>query len=151
MPPPRYVGTYFQASGPSLNSAYRFKFFNPSADDPNGVAELTFSPGPTHVFINANIVALDHPEVAGTYMRRFTQPGSSNFYTVEFREKSGWDRAISNSMVAVRRWNDSLAGTERLAELVVAGDSWSQGSPHFSVTLNSIDTARHVANVTLVY
>ena len=39
------TGAIMGDSGPSLNAGFRFKFFNPSADEPNGVWEASLTQG----------------------------------------------------------------------------------------------------------
>jgi hypothetical protein len=144
---PMYVGPYFQASGPSMNAAYRSRFFNPVADDKVSVWSETVN-GAGNATID--VVAIDHPEVAGPTVVKI-EIDATHFYTFEFREKSGWDRAIPASMVAVRYWDEALMGTTFLTDLTYSHQIWSRAFPSVTVELNSIDASKHTANVTLTW
>jgi hypothetical protein len=78
---------------------------------------------------------------------------TSDYYTVEYREKAGWDRGIPNDSVLVHLhgqdgysyWEDSAGHQGAL----YPGDEYVDASNNTYIAVNSKDASTHTATVTL--
>jgi hypothetical protein len=160
------------AAGPGLNSGNRIA----TGLLPSGRVRV-LTPGGSRKTASLDIAVLDRPE-AGASASGAVQairipiasgplpecvPGntcstSGNYYTVEVREPRGWDRTFTRSAVYVHKvgkTNEAEGGgtqtflkTSPLTQFL-AGTTYQDSA--ITVHVNSLDTIRGVANVTVTY
>ena len=105
------------------------------------------------------LTSVSRPESPNYIVGDFTTP-EGHRYTVEFRTKEGWDRAIphegiiingisSSKSTSFARWNFD---TSDVLVLSTPGDTWENPDYHnFEVELKSIETSRGIATVKVSY
>jgi Lamin Tail Domain len=99
------------------------------------------------------LAAVDRPDVDGYQMVEFTgttrtDPSAQSTYTVEFRERAGWDRGIPASKVLVHEiQSDGLVRLLTRAPIgtLAAGEEFVSPTPSTVVRVGSIDAASHTA------
>lgn len=137
-----------RASGPSLNamSRKRLGWLHQS--------RIRYLPawGPAEAI---TLVALNRPDVEGHQMIVFV--GTSrvdstavSVYTVEFREKYGWDQGLNNSAVIVHEIrSDGLVRllTNNPRGTIRAGGEFVSPSPSTVIRVESIDATSHTARL----
>jgi hypothetical protein len=139
---PTFTGTYGK-SGPGLNALK--------------LQELGWLPGNRKFTWTGNsqtmtVAALNHPEASGYLMCKVPRDLFQDFfyYTIEFRSKSGWDRAIPQDTVLIheRRVNGlhylirAGGGAERLA-----GEAFDDLNYNVTITVLGIDSFSSTATV----
>lgn len=118
------------------------------------------------------LAALNHPEVAGyltvsapaavpIFTTSATLATTGDYYTVELRDKSGWDEGIAENGILVHLhgqdtysyWisqSGAWGNYPNTFPLMVAGDEYIDAAKqNFWLAVNSIDTAGHRAVVTI--
>ena len=85
-------------SGPEMNAPYKMK----KAFIPQHRIHSLTSPATEITPATYNIAAINRPEANGLLMLRIGG-NDDNYYTVEFRQKSGWDRGIDKDAVLVHQ------------------------------------------------
>ena len=101
------------------------------------------------------MAALNRPDVEGYQMLEFvgTSRGDSNAtgaYTVEFRERSGWDRGLDSSAVIVHEIrSDGLVRllTNKPSGTIGTGGEFVSPSPSTVLRVESIDNLSHTARL----
>jgi hypothetical protein len=133
-------------AGPELNAPYKAKkSFIPA----HRLLQLTWNDITQGKRIN--IAALNRPEANGPLMVRFGS-NDKNYYTIEYRMKSGWDQGIPRAAVLVHRVTDGKSylitegGTERLAGSV---SSFPLDGRKFVVQVHNFATEGYTADVTV--
>jgi hypothetical protein len=101
-----------------------------------------------------DLAAINHPEGNGQLMVRIGAD-DSNYYTVEYRDRSLFDQGIPQNTVLVHNVRSGVpylitaaAGPQRLVGSV---SSFSLGSRTFTLRVNSFASAGFTANVTIDY
>jgi hypothetical protein len=135
-------------SGPSLNamSRKRLGWLHRSrirSLPPTGPAEVI------------NLTALNRPDVEGYQMVEFVGTSRVNanalsVYTVEFRERSGWDQGLNSSTVILHEIrSDGLVRllTNNPMGTILAGSEFVSPSPSTVVRVELINAASHTAKL----
>jgi hypothetical protein len=135
-------------SGPSLNavSRKRLGWLHRSR-----IRTLPSSGGSESV----TLAALNRPDVDGYQMVQFVGTGRvpatmPSTYTVEFRERSGWDQGLNASTVLVHEIrSDGLVRLLKNAPVgtIGVGSEFVSPSPSTVIRVESIDAASHTARV----
>jgi hypothetical protein len=144
----------FSNSGPGLNAAYRDKLgWIPSNRISNLVAGNSFNGSIT-------LAALDHPEANGYLMVKLLMNANdqSQYYTVEFRRKDGWDQAIPQDTVLVHLVKNGPMGENGLSYLIRAdggpqrlpGQGFVDPTGNLSITVRNIDPVSSTAIIDVV-
>lgn len=114
------------------------------------------------------MAALDRPEASGALTVRIPAPtgavvgcmapntcsATGNYYTVELRQPRGWDRAFTRSAVFVHQVGVTNGQSQtslrtQSGKQLLAGTTYRDSA--ISVRVDSIDTARSTATVTVTY
>ncbi|MCI0711881.1 MAG: hypothetical protein L0154_17120 [Chloroflexi bacterium] len=101
------------------------------------------------------LAALNRPDVEGYQMVEFVgtsraDPNASSVYTVEFRERSGWDQGINISAVIIHEIrSDGLLRllTNNPTGTIAAGSEFVSPSPSTVVRVETIDATSHIAQL----
>ena len=136
-------------SGPEMNAPYKVKGgFLPA----QRVVRLTPATSVQHATLD--VAAISRPEGNGALMVRIGAD-DNNYYTVEYREKGGFDQGIPRPTVLVHQVKSGVSylitaggGPERL---VGSTSSYALGGRTLTVHVNSFATAGYTANVTIDY
>ena len=131
------------AIGPELNAPHRKML----GTLPIG-RELTLTPVAGDVSTTVTLAAIERPEANGTLMVTIPVTPSVN-YTVEYRQRSGYDVNLPADAVRVHRvlGRDTYLITSP-AEYLVAGDSYTY-SGTFTVRVDAVNPAAGTATVTI--
>jgi hypothetical protein len=132
-------------AGPEMNAPYKTK---------NGwipAHRMTrLVPGTTRQSVTLNLASINRPEGNGALMVRVGS-NDNDYYTIEYRMKSGWDQGIPRDTVLVHQVLNGVSrlitagGVERLP-----GSSYTFASG-FNLRVNSFATQGYTANVTIQY
>lgn len=136
-------------SGPEMNAPYKAKGgFIPAP------RQTKLVPAAAVQSATLSVAAINHPEGNGNLLVRVGND-DTNYYTVELRDKSGYDQAIPQSAVLVHRVVNGRSylitasgGPARLAGSVA---SFPLGTRTFTLTVNSIATVGYTASVRIDY
>jgi hypothetical protein len=136
------------AAGPEMNAPYKAKqSFIPAH------RQVKLVPGSTLQTWRSNIAAINKPEGNGALLVRVGND-DNNYYTVEYRMKSGWDQGIPRATVLVHRVTNGTSylitagGTERL---VGSTSSFILGARAITVTVNGFAAQGFTADVSVTY
>lgn len=118
--------------------------------------------------ITVTLAALSHPQAQGSLAVEINIPvtlGIWSLYTLEYRQKDGWDQGIPANTVLVHEYRPSGSPWSYLQRTTptdssfpsgerLAGDSWYQGSgsvgePGVKVVVNEINPTTGTAKVTI--
>jgi hypothetical protein len=134
-----------------------------------GGRTYTFSPG-SCTTTTRDLAALNHPEASGDMEIRIpasvviplpTPPGgttTSDYYTIELRDKSFWDRGIPQNAVLLHLhglnkypyWVDQVGGSfVGHSGAFYLGDQYVDTANNVVVAVNRMDTSAHTATVAL--
>lgn len=138
------------ASGPEMTPAYKTKKnFIPS----HRITKLTT--GTTLVTTTLTVATLNRPENNAPLMIRFGA-SDSDYYTIEFRQKIGWDRGIPNNAVLVHQVKNGVATlitgnstTGADPDLTLNETRWLPSSRY--VKVKGLDTTKGLATVEIRY
>jgi hypothetical protein len=135
-------------AGPEMNAPYKAKQgFIPA----QRITRL--NPGATPQTWRWNLAAINRPEANGNLMVRIGAD-DNNYYTVEYRMKSGWDQAIPQNTVLVHRVTNGVSylitagGAERL---VGSTSSFPLGGRYVTVRVNGFAAEGYTADVSIDY
>jgi hypothetical protein len=134
----------FQA-GPEMNAPYRT---NQSFLPAHRRQQLT--PTATRQTANLRIAALNRPEASGPLMVRVGS-NDADYYTIEYRMRSGWDQGIPRDAVLLHRVQ---GGVSRL--ITGGGADRVPGTTYavpggLTLTVNSFAAEGYTANITVQY
>jgi hypothetical protein len=136
-------------SGPEMNAPYKNQGgFLPAFRQ----TRLTPSAAIQHATLD--VAAINHPEGNGALVVRIGAD-DTNYYTVEYRDRSNYDQAIPQNTVLVHNVRSGISylitassGPQRLVGSVT---SFPLGGSTFTLHVNSFATAGYTANVTIDY
>jgi hypothetical protein len=136
-------------AGPEMNAPYKTKQgFIPE----HRIARLF--PGTTTQSWRSNIAAINRPEANGPLMVRIGAD-NNNYYTVEYRMKSGWDQGIPRATVLVHRVTNGVSvlitaggGPERLVGSV---STYTLAGRTITVRVHGFAGEGYTADVTVEY
>jgi len=136
-------------SGPEMNAPYKNQGgFLPAQ------RQIRLTPAATIQHATLDIAAINHPEGHGALLVRIGAD-DANYYTVEYRYKSGYDQGIPQNTVLVHNMRGGISylitaanGPQRLVGSVT---NFPLGSRNFALRVNSFATAGFTANVTIDY
>jgi hypothetical protein len=136
-------------SGPELNAAFKSGLaWLPSSR----VHTLTPVSG-TRKSATVRLAALNRPEADGALMVRINAfADTSRYYTVELRQKSGWDRGIPGDAVLVHTLQadgETTLETTATDRSFTAGETYSDSK--VTVKVDRMDAAHSTATVTITY
>jgi hypothetical protein len=133
-------------AGPEMNAPYRAKqSFIPA----HRILRLSWDQ--IRRGARLNIAALNHPEANGPLMVRIGSD-DNEYYTIEYRMRSGWDQGIPHATVLVHRVTNGISilitqgGTERLVGSV---STFSLDNQSFTLRVHSFATEGYTADVTV--
>jgi hypothetical protein len=116
------------------------------------------------------LAALSHPTAPGMLTVELLAGGRTNptFYTVEYRQQDGWDKAMPNNAVVIHSYLSAATGGTPYSYLqrisnegqrlcftnpeqcqFLSGQTWVEPSNAFKLTVNSIDPSTGTANLTI--
>ncbi len=100
------------------------------------------------------LASVNRPDVDGYLMVQFAgtsreDPAASSTYTVEFRERSGWDRGLNSRVIVHEIRSDGLVRMLRSnpVGILSAGGEFVSPSPSIVVRVESLDTTGHMARL----
>ena len=136
-------------SGPEMNAPYKNQGgFLPA------FRQTRLTPATAIQHATLDLAAINHPEGNGALLLR-VGGDDSNYYTIEYRDRSNYDQAIPQNTVLVHRVTSGVSylitassGPERLVGSVT---SFALGGRTFTLHVNSFATAGYTANVTIDY
>ena len=137
-------------SGPSMNAPYRTKHaFIPT------YRILRLSPGDIQRGVRFNIAALDRPEANGPLMVRIGD-NDQNYFTIEYRMKSGWDQGIPQATLLVhqvingRSYLKTNGPPDYQAErLVGSASTFWLGGQRFTVRIHGFAAEGYTAEISV--